>query len=230
MDIDITGFETAEIDAAIGSLSVGDDDGPDPDDAPAPDGPAVCRPGDLWRLGRHRLLCANAMDGDSYVRLFAQERAALVISDPPYNVPIHGNVSRLADKGGRARHREFACASGEMSEAEFTAFLTTVCGRMAQASEVNSLHYLFMNWRGVFPLVAAGRAVYDDLINLCVWTKPGGGMGGLYRSSHEMVLVFKHTDAAPTATMCSWENSAATGATSGPTRVPPVCANPRTPT
>jgi len=83
-------------------------------------------------------------------------------------------------------------ASGEMSEPEFTAFLTTVCRLMADASTDGALHYICMDWGHLFALMAAGRTAYDSLFNICVWAKPNGGMGGLYRSAHEMVVVFKH--------------------------------------
>jgi DNA modification methylase len=183
--IEATGFSVGEIDLKIESLS----DAPaedDPDDVPLPPGPAVTKPGDLWVLGRHRLLCASALDEPNYTRLMAEKRAAMIFTDPPYNVAIVGHVT------GKASHREFAMASGEMSEPEFTAFLTNVCNLMAKVSTDGSLHYICMDWRHVFALMAAARTAYDDMINLCVWAKPQGGMGGLYRSAHELVLVFKH--------------------------------------
>jgi DNA modification methylase len=49
-----------------------------------------------------------------------------------------------------------------------------------------------MDWRHVFALLSAGRSVYSEIKNLCVWTKDNGGMGSLYRSKHELVLVFKN--------------------------------------
>jgi DNA modification methylase len=184
--LEATGFTMGEIDLKIEGL--GDDEpGDDDEDAP-PQGPAVAKTGDLWTLGRHKLLCGSALDGASYQRLLTGTRAEMVITDPPYNVPIDGHVSGK----GKKRHREFVMASGELSEPEFTAFLTTACRLMAEASAERSLHYIFMDWRHAFALMAAGRAAYDDLLNVCVWTKPGGGMGGLYRSAHELVLVFKH--------------------------------------
>ena len=183
--LEATGFTIGEIDLKIEGLGDAPPDD-DPDEAPLPPGPAVTRTGDLWMLGRHRLLCASALEASSYISLMAEKRAAMVFTDPPYNVAIVGHVT------GKARHREFVMASGEMSEPEFTAFLTNVCSLMAKASTDGSLHYICMDWRHVFTLMAAGRSTYDDMINLCVWAKPQGGMGGLYRSAHELVLVFKH--------------------------------------
>jgi len=189
--IEATGFSMGEIDLKIQGLD-GDEPVDDPDEAAVETGPAVAKAGDLWILGRHKVLCASALEQGSYDRLLGEDRAAIVIADPPYNVAIDGNVSNLTGGKARRKHREFAMASGELSEVEFTAFLTTACALMAKASLDGALHYVFMNWRNAFALMAAGRVAYDDLINVCVWVKPGGGMGGLYRSAHEFVLVFKH--------------------------------------
>jgi len=112
----------------------------------------------------------------------------MVFTDPPYNVPIDGNVSGL----GAIRHREFAMAVGEMDEAEFTAFLSRALGLLASYSLDGALHFICMDWRHIGELLAAGKSAYTELKNLCVWTKDNAGMGSLYRSQHELVLVFKH--------------------------------------
>jgi DNA modification methylase len=190
-DLDATGFTMGEIDIAIeglGGIAVG----ADPDDAPVPAGRAITQPGDTWSVGPHCVKCGDARERGDFETLMDGGKAALVVADPPYNVAIDGNVSNLTGGKGRRRHREFAVGSGELSEPQFTAFLTTVCRLMADFSTDPSLHFIFMDWRHSFPLMAAGRTAYDDLINICVWTKPSGGMGGLYRSAHEFVLVFKH--------------------------------------
>ena len=111
----------------------------------------------------------------------------MVFSDPPYNVPISGHVGGL----GAVQHREFAMASGEMSPAEFTAFLQTVFGHLAAYSVDGSIHFQCMDWRHLQEMLVAGSAAYTDLKNLCVWVKNNGGMGSLYRSQHELVFVFK---------------------------------------
>jgi len=184
IDITLTGFDLREIELIIDA-----GDAPIEDDAvPAiAAGPAVCRPGDLWQLGRHRLLCGNALDHASYRQLMGRERARLIVTDPPYNVPIRGHVSGL----GKVRHREFVQGSGELSEADFTRFLSDALAAMAKVSRDGSLHYVFMDWRHLRELLGAGRAVYDDWLNLCVWAKSNAGMGSLYRSQHELVAVFK---------------------------------------
>ena len=189
-DLDATGFTVGEIDLKIAGLDDAADD--DVDEMPMPAGPPIARDGDLWVLGRHRLLCGDSLNPASYAKLLGDERAAMIFTDPPYNVPIDGHVSGK----GKIRHREFAVAAGELSEAEFVAFLTKVCTLMAEASRDGALHYICMDWGHLFELLTAGRQAYEVLLNICVWTKPNGGMGGLYRSAHEMVAVFKHGKAS----------------------------------
>lgn len=187
-DVTITGFDPPEIDVLIGELSL-DGDADDPADAvPEPaTGPAVTRSGDIWRIGPHRLICGDATRAETYAALLGEEKAAMVFTDPPYNVPISGHVSGL----GNVRHREFAMASGEMSSTEFTDFLTDVFGHLAAFSVDGAIHFQCMDWRHIGEMLAAGDAAYAELKNLCVWAKTNGGMGSLYRSAHELVFVFK---------------------------------------
>jgi len=110
-----------------------------------------------------------------------------VFTDPPYNVKIDGNVCGK----GAIRHREFAMASGEMTEAEFIDFLRRALGLLGRHSQVGSVHFICMDWRHVGELLTAGKQTYDTLLNLCVWAKDNGGMGSLYRSQHELVFVFR---------------------------------------
>lgn len=116
----------------------------------------------------------------------------MVFTDPPYNVPVNGHICGL----GSVKHDEFAMAAGEMSAAEFTAFLETVLGNVARASRDGSIHYVCMDWRHMRELLDAGEAVYSEFKNLIVWNKDNGGMGSFYRSKHELVFAFKHGTAA----------------------------------
>jgi 16S rRNA G966 N2-methylase RsmD len=185
-DLEITGFDVPEIDLYIEKLDQ-PEEGPDPADELPPAGPAVTQTGDLWLLGPHRILCGDSLAAESYQRLMAGELAAIVFTDPPYNVPIAGNVSGK----GVVKHGDFAMACGEMTEAQFTAFLGQAMGLAAEHAAEGSLAYWCMDWRHMHELTVAGRQAYKSLINLCVWAKPSGGQGSLYRSQHELVFVFK---------------------------------------
>jgi DNA modification methylase len=184
-DIEAIGFEPPEIDLRIQSLDSALEDADDRFELST--GPVVSRTGDLWLLGSHRLYCGNALDVTSYDALSNGEKAAAAITDPPYNVRIDGHVSG----NGRTTHREFAMASGEMSEAEFADFLHQTFQRIIAYCRDGALIYSFMDWRHMAEILAAGRAANLDLLNLCVWAKTNGGMGSLYRSRHELVFVFK---------------------------------------
>jgi DNA modification methylase len=191
-DLTDTGFELAEIDAFL-SEEAPKSQRIDPDDAvPETADFAVTRRGDIWQIGCHRLTCGDATLSDTFEALLGDELATMVFTDPPFNVPIKGHVSGL----GRARHREFEMGSGEMSRFEFTSFLARTFSNLAKASTDGSLHFHFMDWRHLGEILEAGAIGYNELKNLCVWAKTSGGMGSLYRSAHELVLVFK-SGAAP---------------------------------
>jgi DNA modification methylase len=189
-NIEVIGFEMAEIDLRIASLDEVPDAADDPADA-IPELPArspLSKPADLWHLGRQRVYCGNALDAADFLTLMGEERAAMVFSDPPFNVPIEGHVSGL----GAIHHRSFLMASGEMDKATFTAFLSRATQNLAAFSGDGSIHCICMDWRHIEELLAAGRDAYSELKNVCVWVKDNAGMGSLYRSQHELVFVFKH--------------------------------------
>lgn len=188
-DFSAIGFETAEVD-----LILGDDDNAAEDDAlpqvkPSP--PPVNKRGDIWQLGDSRLICGNALSAADYHAVLGDQKARAVIADPPYNVPVNGHVGGK----GRVKHREFAMASGEMTSAEFTEFLASVCSLLARFGLDGSLHYIFMDWLHTAEILAAARRVYSEQKSTCVWAKTNAGMGSLYRSQHEFVHVFKNGSA-----------------------------------
>jgi DNA modification methylase len=188
-DVTLTGFSLAEVDLALDAAGDADPTRPTgPDDrVPALPERPVTRRGDLWHLGRHKLICGDARVHDDYARLLGNERADLVFTDPPYNVAIDGNVTGL----GKVKHAEFAMASGEMSEGQFIDFLQQSLGAMASVSRDGAIAFVCMDWRHMGELLAAGKAVFTELKNLVVWNKTNGGMGAFYRSKHELVFVWK---------------------------------------
>jgi ParB-like chromosome segregation protein Spo0J len=183
-ELEITGFSLSDVDLSIGEAPP---DAEEDVELPDPMATAISRPGDLWVVGEQRLLCADSRRAESYETLLGEERAALVICDGPYNVPIQGHVSG----NGRVRHREFAMASGEMSVAEFTAFLRSVFRMCARFSVEGSIHYQFMDWRHLREILDAADGVYSEFKQLLVWKKRNAGQGAFYRSQHELILVFK---------------------------------------
>jgi len=187
-DLEATGFEVGEIDVLIEGGSPEVQAKSDPaDDLPESKPIGVTCAGDLWLAGPHRIYCGNSLNSDSYSALMESRRAAMVFTDPPFNVKIDGHATGL----GTIRHEDFKMASGEMTDAEFTDFLAQFMQRCASHSVDGSLHYAFMDWRHMPELLAAGKQVYSELKNVCVWVKDNGGMGSLYRSQHELIFVFK---------------------------------------
>jgi hypothetical protein len=157
-EVVLTGFEVPDVDVVLDAAAdaksdrLGDDLIPDL-------GAAVSRPGDLWRLGAHRLLCGSALDAGAYLTLLEGAKAALAITDPPYNVAINGHVGGK----GQIQHRDFEMACGEMTQAGFTTFLTTTFEHLAAHSTDGSIHYVFMDWRHMQEILTAGHAVYSEL-------------------------------------------------------------------
>jgi DNA modification methylase len=187
LNIDLTGFEPSEIDSLMG-------DQIDREHDPADDfldvvGEPVSRIGDLWVLGKHRLGCGDARVATDLRRLMAGGRAATVITDPPYNVPTSSIQGR-----GKIKHRNFVTAAGEMSVEEFARFLISALSLAAQHSADGSIHFIFMDWRHLSEMMAAGKEVYTELKNLVVWAKTNAGQGTFYRSQDELVFVFKNGD------------------------------------
>lgn len=187
MDIDLglTGFSPGEIDVVLA-----DSEDPDDEVIPAvPENPRV-QPGDIWQLGEHRVACGDGRDV-AFLQQVVGEGEAIdcAFLDPPYNVKINGHAN------AKGRHREFAMASGEMTEDEFRSFLTDTLGACAKVSRAGAVHFVCMDWRHMDDVTTSVAGVYAALLNICVWNKSNAGMGSLYRSKHEMVFVYRVGDA-----------------------------------
>ncbi len=188
--IDVTGFSIAEIDHII-EENAKEESGDPREDAIPKNAPPRCAVGDVWQLGKHRLICGNSLDKHVITKLMGNKKAQMVFTDPPYNVPIDGHVCG----SGSIKHREFAMAAGEMSAEQFTQFLRTSFENMTANSADGSIHFICMDWRHMQEVLDAGK-VYAELKNLIVWAKDNGGMGTFYRSRHELIFAFKHGTAA----------------------------------
>jgi DNA modification methylase len=186
-EIELTGFETCEVDLLLEDINAGSEENDDicPEYEPSR---AITKLGDVWNLGPHRLVCGDARDRSAYALLMGNECAQLTTTDPPYNLKIDGHVSGL----GRVQHREFAMGCGEMSEAEFATFLEQTFQQIAAHSIDGAICSTFINWRHLSEILVAGRKVFSELKNVCVWVNPNGGTGTFYRSRHQLVFIWKH--------------------------------------
>ena len=191
VDLTYTGFAAHEIDNIIMSNASTNEV---EEDIPAEindEGSPVSQLGDLWTLGQHRVLCASSLEAESYDQVLGDEQAEICVTDPPYNVAIKGNVSGLGEKV----HDEFQMASGEMSRKQFVDFLREFMMRVHERCHPGALVYAYMDWRHIHDLIGVGEDVFGELKQLCVWAKDNAGMGAFYRSSHELVCVFKKSGA-----------------------------------
>jgi DNA modification methylase len=191
-DLDLTGFDSVEIDMALSIDEPGQEAADDLALANLPQcGATVTKPGDVWRLDRHIVGCGDARDQQHFGYLMPDVRAAVVFADPPYNVRVRGHVSGL----GQHEHREFPMASGEMTRPEFVTFLSDFLAVMKAQVVDGAILFICMDWRHAGELLEAAERQHLELKNLCVWVKTNAGMGSFYRSRHELVFVFKHGQA-----------------------------------
>lgn len=183
-----TGFTAKEIDIVLTEVGLGDDEDVDDgaDQAVNQHDAPTSQLGDIWQLGENRVICANALECESYETLLDGKLAHAVLTDPPYNVPIGGNVSGL----GKNVHNEFVMASGELNDAQWQQFLDILFLRLVLVLSPGSVLFVFMDWRSIHRVYAAALAAKLKIINLAVWYKEAGAMGTLYRSAHELVAVF----------------------------------------
>jgi DNA modification methylase len=181
--IEIPGFSLDEIDQII--LCDGKEGLEEGPLEPEPSVTPISRLGDVFQLGPHRIACGDATDPETLLRVIGEgEVARLVLTDEPYNVRIGGNVTK-------GRHREFAMASGEMSDDEFLAFNEAWMKSVLPHLHDGGVLATFIDWRGYPTTHAAAVKLGLVPLNLIVWSKTNGGMGSLYRSQHELLPLFK---------------------------------------
>ena len=189
LNLDITGFDFKEIDVLLAKDKPNEKADDKLNSVPyVAENEIVSQHGDVWLLGKHKVICGDALKEETYQRLFHDVHANMVFIDPPYNVKIQGHVCGA----GQTKHKEFAFASGEMDEAEFTSFLKTTMKNISKYSAEASVHYICLDWRHIYELLSSSRDVYAKMLNMIVWCKKNGGMGSFYRSQHELVFVFQN--------------------------------------
>jgi ParB-like chromosome segregation protein Spo0J len=213
--LEATGFEMGEIDVLIEGLEPSNEDEPDAADSISDQaGPRVTNSGDLWELGKHRVLCGNALEPEAYSRLLDKRAADLIFTDPPYNVRIDGHASGL----GKKRHNNFAMASGEMSKPEFTDFLSCVFKLLVRHSRDGSIHFVCMDWRHMGELLRQARRLTMSSNN-CVYGPSPMPAWVRCTGASTNLSSFSKTAGRVTGTTFNWASSVAIAPTSGITRV-----------
>ena len=179
-DLSLTGFDLDEIAECLKEDTA--------EDFEENNLPITSKVGDLWILGKHRLLCGDSTNENDVRRLMNGKLADMIFTDPPYNV----KVSNISGINKEHKHSEFLMASGEMSVQEFIDFLSKIFKNLVSFSKNGSLHYVCMDWKHIYEILNAAKENYSDFKQLCIWNKGVGGMGNFYRSQHELIFVFKN--------------------------------------
>lgn len=189
-DIQITGFDTIDVDVMLSEKPQKAKTTDKENAVPyISDDEVITVTGDLWLIGDHRLLCGSSLDEKNYEILMDGNLADIVSQDPPYNLS-----SKSIGSSGKTKHADFQMAAGEMTPTEFTKFLTDNFALCSKYAKKTALSYQWMDWRHCREILDAGEKSFGALVNLCVWKKPTGGMGKLYRSQHELCFVFSNGD------------------------------------
>lgn len=173
------GFEVTEIDLAIGAAAEHPDE-----PEPIPTGPPVTQPGDIWKLGRHRVGNGDATASSDLLAITEGHKIDMLSADPPYGCKVIGFVTTRA-------HREFVQASGEQSDEELERLFSGFSSAALRVLKPGTLAYIFIDWRSLHVLLNATTPLFGPLLNLLVWAKDRAGMGSFYRSQHELALVHR---------------------------------------
>ena len=211
-DVLVSGFESAEIDLLL--LDEEAEGEAETAEEALSGGASISEAGDLWLLGRHRVLQGDARDPANYDRVMRPgEFARVVLTDPPYNVLNVGHVT------SNPQHREFAMAAGEMSSDEFAAFIET-CMRGSLARLLDGgLIATFIDWRSVELVIACGRSLGLELMNVVVWSKTNAGQARCGARSTNSCRSSRRARRR-TSTTSRWAASGGGARTCGPTQEP----------
>ena len=186
--IDLTGFETPEVDVLLAGPNIKAADPADNFVGSNPDARPVSQVGDLWLLGRHQMLAANALEPSAYEQLLGGRRAEMVFTDPPDHLGMQQHLWR----SGHSKDDGLAKATVETDAPGFEHFLSTYMAHLVRCSVNGSIHFHCMDWRHLSEILGAGAVHYSELKALCVWNKTNDRKGLLYRSKHQLVMVYKN--------------------------------------
>lgn len=186
-DVELTGFDTFEIDGILSFDETGEDGEEDRVDLPDDDAVPVCRIADFWKIGDQWLAVGDCRDPDLVERLLAGSRVRLIQTDPPYGCRIAGNVSG----NGKVQHGDFVMGAGETSLPEFAmTLLRPAFKAIAPHCHAGAIAFVWTDWRACPHMLDAAQGVFHELKNQIVWAKDPG-MGAFYRSAYELCLAFK---------------------------------------
>lgn len=174
-NLDLTGFEAPEIDQLFSKVHNKEVKEDDFDVDGELTKPTISKQGDIWHLGKHRVICGDSTKPETYQLLLGDKKANLVVTDPPYNV----NVEETAGK----------IKNDDMSDADFFQFLFNMFVNVEQSMEDDASIYVFhadtegLNFRKAF------KDAGFYLSGCCIWKKNTLVLGrSPYQWQHEPVL------------------------------------------
>ncbi len=182
-DLSLTGFLGNEIDELLAELDATPEGETDADETPAVQADAVSQPGDVWLLGKHRIMCGDSTDGGSVALLMDGKKAALMQTDPPYGIAY---VENAKSKGQAEAHADIE--NDDLDGEKLQEFLESTIRAALSSLRDNCAFYLWhpMLTQGTF--FAAAAAAADILIHRqIIWQKPSMVFGrGDYHWQHEL--------------------------------------------
>ncbi|WP_127837218.1 site-specific DNA-methyltransferase [Clostridium prolinivorans] len=174
-DVSFTGFEPPEIEELFSNVHDKEIKEDDFDVEDALKEPVISKQGDLWLLGRHRLVCGDSTESEVYNILMEGRKANLVVTDPPYNVAYEAKAGKIQNDN--------------LKDEEFYNFLYKAFTNMYDAMEKDASIYVFhadtegLNFRKAF------KAAGFYLSGVCIWAKQSLVLGrSPYQWKHEPVL------------------------------------------
>jgi len=173
-DVELTGFDFAEIEALINEL---DPKGIKEDnfDEPPPENP-ITRQGDIWMLGRHRLICGDSTKPETYAALMDGKKANLILTDPPYNVSYEGTAGKIKNDN--------------MDDKKFYEFLVAAFKSMYDHMADGGSIYVFHADKESINFRTAFRDAGFYCHQTCIWVKNSLVLGRCdYQYNHEPILV-----------------------------------------
>ena len=154
----------------------------DPDDAPEPPEEPVTQRGDVWTLGRHRLMCGDSTEVEDVERLLAGTKVDLILTDPPYSSGGFQESGRSAgSKGTDAAYKPIQ--NDRLSTRGYQALIKGVLALVPV-----TVVYVFTDWRMWVNLFDVVEASGYGVRNMIVWNKESPGMGMGWRAQHELIL------------------------------------------
>jgi DNA modification methylase len=175
-DLGLTGFDLDELTDLLAEPTEGLTD---EDDVPEVPAIPLTVEGDVWLLGRHRLMCGDSTSIDAVDKLMAGRKADMVFTDPPY--ALFGNSTGVA---------------GVTDDNMVRSFFRDIMVNLKVTAKPYAHIYMCCDWHSAFSLEAVARSIELKAKNLCIWDKGDGGVGAMYQQCYEMVWFF---DNSPTA-------------------------------